>query len=61
MPAPAMIIPATQMNRDSPTLPERAKMALGVAKIPVPTIRLKIRKIAEITPICRLASLVCTS
>ena len=38
IPAAAISIPATQINRDNPTLPDREKMALGVAKIPVPII-----------------------
>jgi hypothetical protein len=49
-------MPATQINRDSPTLPEKEKMAEGVAKMPVPIIRLNIKNIADTTPIWRLAS-----
>lgn len=36
-----MSIPATQMKRASPTLPLRATMLLGVEKMPVPIMRLK--------------------
>lgn len=36
-----MIMPATQMKRANPTLPLRAMMLLGVEKIPVPIMRLK--------------------
>lgn len=49
-------MPATQMNRDSPTLPVSSRMELGVAKIPVPMMRLKIRNEALTTPICRRLS-----
>ena len=41
MPAAAISIPATQMNRARPTLPLRATMLEGVEKIPVPIMRLK--------------------
>lgn len=51
IPAAAINIPATQMNRANPTLPDRLRMADGVAKIPVPMIRLKMRNVAETTPI----------
>ena len=46
------------MKRANPTDPESSRMAEGVAKIPVPTIRLKMRKTAEIKPISRRLSLV---
>lgn len=51
IPAAAINIPATQMNRANPTLPDRLRIAEGVAKIPVPMIRLKMRNVAEMTPI----------
>jgi hypothetical protein len=62
MPAAAMTLPATQRKRANPTLPESCKIPLGVAKIPVPTIRLNTRNAAEITPISRLseAALACS-
>lgn len=41
MPAAAMSMPATQMNSANPTLPLSNNMLLGVVKIPVPIIRLK--------------------
>ena len=49
-------MPATQMKRLRPTLPEREKIVDGVAKMPVPTMRLKMRKKALRTPISRLVS-----
>lgn len=52
----AIRVPMAHMNRDSPTLPDRDKIVLGVAKIPVPMIRLKIRNEALTTPICRRSS-----
>jgi len=52
----AISMPATQMNSDRPTLPHSERMALGVAKIPVPMMRLKIRNDAVTTPICRRLS-----
>jgi hypothetical protein len=53
MPALVMIIPQTHNIKLRPTEPESWKMALGVANIPVPTMRLKMRKTAEIKPSCR--------
>lgn len=47
----AIAVPATHMNNESPTLPDKDKIVLGVAKIPVPMIRLKIKKEALTTPI----------
>lgn len=55
IPAAAMSMPTTQIMSERPTLPESEKMADGVAKIPVPIMRLKMRKTAEVTPIWRLA------
>lgn len=51
-----MTMPATQMNSDSPTDPVRARIADGVEKIPVPIIRLKIKKAALNVPICLRSS-----
>ena len=51
-------MPITQMKRERPTEPERSTIVVGVAKIPVPTIRLKMRKTAEMKLICRRESLV---
>lgn len=45
--------PTTQRMRDRPTEPERARMVDGVAKIPVPIMRLKMRKTALVRPIWR--------
>lgn len=53
-----MTIPAIQMNKLSPTLPERENISLGVANIPVPIMRLKMRNIADVSPIWRLEELV---
>lgn len=47
MPAPAMSMPMTQMKSERPTEPERLTISAGVAKIPVPTMRLKMRNTAE--------------
>lgn len=47
----AIKVPTTHMMRDRPTLPAKERMVLGVAKIPVPMTRLKIRKEALTTPI----------
>ena len=51
-----MIIPANQIKRDSPTDPVKERIAEGVEKIPVPMIRLKMRKAALTVPICLLSS-----
>lgn len=51
MPAAAISIPATQRNSDKPTLPESSRIPEGVANMPVPIMRLKIKKAAETTPI----------
>jgi hypothetical protein len=48
MPAAAISMPMTQIIRERPTEPERFTISAGVAKIPVPTMRLKMRKTAEI-------------
>lgn len=53
IPDKAIRPPATHMKSDRPTDPDNEKMDEGVAKIPVPTMRLKIRKTAETVPICR--------
>jgi hypothetical protein len=39
------------MNSESPTLPDNDRIVLGVAKIPVPMTRLKMRNDALTTPI----------
>lgn len=52
------MVPATHMISDKPTLPDRAKMADGVAKIPVPIMRLRIKKTAEVRPMVFRSSLV---
>ncbi len=41
------------VRQPSPTEPESWKMALGVANIPVPTMRLKMRKTTEMQPTWR--------
>ena len=51
-----MAMPNTHMNKDRPTLPDNSRIVLGVAKIPVPTMRLKINIEAPNTPICRRLS-----
>lgn len=51
-----MNMPASHMKRERPMLPERAKIVPGVAKMPVPMMRLKMRRVAEGIPSCRLAS-----
>jgi hypothetical protein len=56
MPEKAISIPATHMKRARPTEPERERISEGVAKIPVPTMRLKIRKMAEMVPTWRRLS-----
>lgn len=48
-----MIEPATQRIRERPTEPERERTVEGVANMPVPIMRLKIRKIALVRPISR--------
>lgn len=58
MPAPAMSMPMTQMKSDKPTDPERLTISAGVAKIPVLTMRLKMRKTAEMKLTWRRSSLV---
>lgn len=52
----AIKVPMTHMNRDRPTLPDKDRIVLGVAKIPVPMTRLKIRNEALTTPIWRRSS-----
>ena len=52
----AINVPTTHMINDKPTLPDNERMVLGVAKIPVPMTRLKIRNDALTTPICRRSS-----
>ena len=56
VPASAMIVPITHMKRERPTLPDSARMVLGVAKIPVPMTLLKIKKEALTMPIWRRSS-----
>jgi hypothetical protein len=58
IPVPEITMAATQMKRARPTLPLRDRIVLGVAKIPVPTIRLKIKNTALTRPICRRSSVV---
>jgi hypothetical protein len=50
VPAMAMNVPATHIINDKPTLPDKSRMVLGVAKTPVPMIRLKISSAALKTP-----------
>ena len=52
----AIKVPITHMIRDRPTLPDKDRIVLGVAKIPVPITRLKIKKEALMTPIWRRSS-----
>ena len=46
-----MTVPATHMNRASPTDPDNAKIDDGVANIPVPTIRFKILHIRPVSEV----------
>ena len=55
-PVLAMIAPMTHINRANPTEPVLANIDEGVAKIPVPMMRLKMRKMAETRPIVRFAA-----
>jgi hypothetical protein len=49
-------VPITHINNERPTLPDNARIVLGVAKIPVPITRLKIRRAALKIPIWRRSS-----
>lgn len=51
VPARAITVPITHMNNERPTLPVNARIVLGVAKIPVPITRLKIKRAALKIPI----------
>lgn len=52
----AINVPTTHMISDKPTLPDKERMVLGVAKMPVPMTRLKMRNEALMTPIWRRSS-----
>jgi hypothetical protein len=54
------MVPINHMIMDRPAEPLRLKMALGVAKIPVPTMRFRMRKLAPAMPIVRLFSRACS-
>lgn len=56
VPARAMNIPTTHIIKDRPTLPDNCRIVLGVAKIPVPIMRLKMSNEALNTPSCRRSS-----
>jgi hypothetical protein len=50
VPAKAIAVPNTHINSERPTLPDKARIVPGVAKIPVPITRLKISSDALNTP-----------
>lgn len=52
----AINVPTTHIINDNPTLPDNWRIVLGVAKIPVPITRLKIKNDALTTPIWRRLS-----
>jgi hypothetical protein len=56
VPARAIAVPNTHMSNERPTLPDNARIVLGVAKIPVPMTRLKIKSEALKMPIWRRLS-----
>jgi hypothetical protein len=53
IPVIAMIFPNNHTRSDMPTLPVNLKITLGVAKMPVPMMRLKMRNVALTMPIFR--------